>query len=531
MARQRMYLFERAYLDYGTRIRGFGSKLWESCANIWNWFWSGPGGRALDVILRVSVIIVAILLCILYVRYEDGYGRGFSWGTLVAIAVIFVFASIVLWGWKAPIHFAARLLAGASASGLILILSVAAILLALAAFSSYLLLLFALTALSFVIFLPMRAGQELSLLYRRVTYRCPYDDCSGQGLPIHICLCGQQYPDLLPSFYGIFHHICWHNGRAVKLPTMDFLGRNKLPRLCGTCKRPLVLSSIGELSERPVAIVGGPSAGKTVFLRQATRQLSERLSALPNARVYIDSQEQEQTLKQDLTQLDRGQVVSKTAGNVIQAFGLAVRIPKKRVNSLLYLYDAPGEHFLTMERFGQKQVLRHLAGIVLLVDPFSLPGLSDHAHRLDAGLQPSEIPFYNIVTVLINGVNQMLVRRPIDKCDVPLAVVISKADALPWQDLPFLADLGQSQLIDLDGSLYSAHCREALEKLGEGRSIRALEQKFSNVQYFACSALGRMPDGRNTAPFQPLGVAEPFLWLLQLNVNGNNPGGRRKSST
>ena len=522
MARQRMYLFERAYIDYGTRIRTFGSKLWEICGNIWNWFWRGPGGRALDIILRASVIIVAIILCVLYVRYENSHGRGFSLSTLGAIVVIFVFASIVLWGWKAPLHFATRLLAGVSASGSILVLSVVAIALALAVFSSYLLLLFALTAFSFVIFLPMRAGQELSLLYRRIAYRCPYDDCSGQGLPIHICSCGQQYTDLLPSFYGIFYHTCRHGTQEVKLPTMDFLGRNKLPRLCGTCKRPLILSSIGELSERPIVVVGGPSAGKTIFLRQATRQLRKHLSTLPSARVHIDSEEQEHALTQDLMQLDQGQVIAKTAGNIMQAFGLAVRIPKKRVNSLLYLYDAPGEHFLTMERFGQKQVLRHLAGIILLVDPFSLPGLSDHAHRLAASLQPSEIPFYNIVSVLINGVNQMLVRRPVDKCDVPLAVVISKADALPWKDLPFLANLGPDHPIDLDNSLYSTRCREALEKLGEGRSIRALEQKFSNMQYFACSALGRMPNGKNTAPFQPLGVAEPFLWLLRISTNDSD---------
>ena len=59
--------------------------------------------------------------------------------------------------------------------------------------------------------------------------------------------------------------------------------------------------------------------------------------------------------------------------------------------------------------------------------------------------------------------------------------------------------------------------RQALEQLGEGRSIRALEMKFATVRYFACSALGRMPDHRDQSPFQGTGVTEPFLWLLGLD--------------
>lgn len=516
MARQRMYLFERAYVDYGTRLRTAGGKIGETCGNIWRWFWSGPGANAIEIILRISVVIGSIALCVLYYQYENRYGRGFSTGTVGAMAVIFVFALIVLWAWKTPVHILARATAGAVASGLILVVGTVAFIAVLVVFSVYLLVLFILTALSFTIFLPMRAAQELVLLYRRIAYRCPYDDCPGKGLPIHICSCGREYDDLLPSFYGIFYHTCRHPTGEVKLPTMDFLGRNKLPRLCRVCRRPLILSSIGELSERPVAIVGGPSTGKTVFLRQATRQLQARLGALPGSTVRIDSEEQKRNLEYDLALLDRGQVVAKTAGDVMEAFGLALRMPKRKLHWLLYLYDAPGEHFLTRERFGQKQIIQHLAGIVLLVDPFSLSGLSDYTDRLGGELQPSQTPFHDVVAVLIAGVNQMLVRRSTDKCNVPLAVVMSKADAIPTSDFPFLADLCPSHGERTDRAL-SDRCRTGLEKLGAGGSIRALEHRFSNVRYFACSALGRTPTLRDPNPFQPVGVAEPFLWMLEQN--------------
>jgi hypothetical protein len=509
MTRQRMYLFERAYVDYSARFRRYGNGVLGAIRNTWDWFWSGLGSKIIEVIISILLSLAAIGACVFYVRYEISKGRGFSWSMVFVIAIIFGVTLALLFGWKAFLHFLARLVSGLLATSVIVVFGLGALLIALAFFSIYLVVLLLLTALSFLVFLPMRGMQELWLLYRRVAYRCPYDDCPGKGLPIHVCSCGHEYDDLLPSFYGIFHHTCRHPDKDVKLATLDMLGRNRLPRLCSTCHRPLILSSIGELSEKPIAVIGGPSAGKTVFLRQAIRQLRQHLGAFPRAVVKIDSPEQELVLNQDLALLDRGQVVAKTGGEVIQAFGLAIKIPKK-MHSLLYLFDAPGEHFATMSRFGSKQVIQHLKGIVLMVDPFSLPGLSDYAANQ---MGASETPFKEIVAVLVAGVNQMLVSRTTDLCTVPLAVVIAKADALPVDDYAFLRGL-----VSGDGNPHSpelsGRCRQALVSLGEGGSVRALETKFSNVQYYACSALGRSPDFRATQPFQPSGVLEPLMWML-----------------
>src|SRR6185436_2702646 len=103
-------------------------------------------------------------------------------------------------------------------------------------------------------------------------------------------------------------------------------------------------------------------------------------------------------------------------------------------------------------------------------------------------------------------------RSPNDRCDSPAAVVLSKADALPERDHPFLADLCPVNGHRPDEAR-SARCREALERLGEAASVRALEQKFTRLRYFACTALGRLPDPRDVRPFEPRGVAEPLLWL------------------
>jgi len=465
----------------------------------------------IEVLLRLLLVGTAATLAILYIRYESAHGRGGSAGTFGAVAVLVIFTALLLWGWKAPLHLTARLVAAATAAGVVLALGLGIASSASAVFAVYFLALLALTAASLLVFLPLRGSQEAWLLLRRVTYRCPYEDCAWRGLPIHVCACGERYPDLLPSFYGIFHHTCRHqDGKSEKLPTLDLLGRNRLTRLCGGCKRPLIHSSLGELPEWPVAVVGGAGAGKTVFLLQATRQLGERLAERRGA-LRIDAAAQEAGYRSQMATLDRGQVVAKTA-EAAQAIGLAVRMPPRR-RCLLYLFDAPGEDFATMRRFGQKQVVRHLHGIVLLVDPFSLPALTVYAERSGGALQASRTPLRDVVHNLIQTVNLMLLRSPHDRCDIPAAVVLSKPDALPERDHPCLADLCPVNGHRPDEAR-SARCREALERLGEAASVRALEQKFTRLRYFACTALGRLPDPRDVRPFEPRGVAEPLLWLL-----------------
>ena len=86
-------------------------------------------------------------------------------------------------------------------------------------------------------------------------------------------------------------------------------------------------------------------------------------------------------------------------------------------------------------------------------------------------------------------------------------------DTLPAREFPYLVGLyGEGNQLTADER--SDRCRKALLQLGGSNPVRALEQRFERVRYFACSALGRAPDPRNTRPFRALGIAEPLLWLL-----------------
>jgi hypothetical protein len=247
---------------------------------------------------------------------------------------------------------------------------------------------------------------------------------------------------------------------------------------------------------------------------QTISELTQYFTRLRGA-VLLGGREREYEALRE--QLDRGQLLAKTAGGVSEAWGVAVRAPKNPrypagLRSLLYLFDNPGEIFGSMQQLGQMHAIQHLKGIVLIVDPFSLPAAPRDANP---ELKPSQTPLLTVVGNLIRAVEQYLKTRRGDKCAVPLAVILTKADALPVSDYPFLSDLlpGDGR----PGDKLDERCRAAIRRLGGGPSLDALALNFSNVRYFAASALGRMPD-RSGKPFQGIGVLEPFIWMLDQAV-------------
>jgi hypothetical protein len=105
--------------------------------------------------------------------------------------------------------------------------------------------------------------------------------------------------------------------------------------------------------------MGGPNAGKTVFLAQAVRSVLGVLGGRPGAAVRFDSEDQRHAHAEQLRCLDRGQVLPKTSGDAAAALGLAVRLPKG-LRALVYLFDKPGEYFQSMRQFGRMQGIEGL---------------------------------------------------------------------------------------------------------------------------------------------------------------------------
>jgi hypothetical protein len=444
------------------------------------------------------------------------------------MAFILLYVWVLLWGWKAPLHFVTRTLSGIVAATMVGGVGGLTVCSAFVVFAVYLCVLFLLTALSFLVFLPMRGIHHLWLLWRRITYQCPHLGCPSTANPLYVCECGHVYDDLRPSFYGIFHHTCRHADGDVKLPTMDFLGRNKLTRLCRGCQRELRSTDLGELEVRPIAVVGGPSAGKSVFVCQAIDQLASRLGAIAGNQVKLDSHNGSHPISAGIRGLKQGRLPAKTAGADVEAYGLALRLRRpKELRTLLYLFDAPGELFGTVQQLSRMHGLQHLHSLILLVDPFALDALRGHAQQHAADVKPSSLSFRDLVPNVISVMRHMKRESRSGRWEVPVAVVVAKADSLPLRDLPFLANLAPAEGGE-NAEAKHLGCREALVKLGEGGAVRLLEQHFSNVRYFACTALGRSATSGGNEAFIGRGVVEPFYWLSGLNGNAPHKTGDKQ---
>jgi hypothetical protein len=344
--------------------------------------------------------------------------------------------------------------------------------------------------------------ERLWLLWRRIFYTCPNRECSYRGLPIHVCSkCGKNHKRLWPNRFGVFYHTC---DCGTELPTLDVLGRKRLTRLCAACKIRL-FEDIGGLPEELVALVGGPSVGKTNFLLMSTRRLlNGKVCRTGNnsikAELIVPAQKQELTL--GIENLENGIPPGKTQRTHKMAYLL--RMNRQSRKSLLYYYDAAGEEYSSINRDGRHENIKHLDGLILLVDPFSLEGLNNRVREEDTGLRASETPWGDVVSSTIATLRRIPAGKNRRK-SIPLAVVITKTDVQSVQEM--LGDIKKR----LPGS---EQCEKALVRWGARNSVELLRQHFDTLRFFACSALGRSPGSDNGKPFRDYGIMEPLQWIL-----------------
>ncbi|GHV41540.1 hypothetical protein FACS189490_08670 [Clostridia bacterium] len=122
-----------------------------------------------------------------------------------------------------------------------------------------------------------------------------------------------------------------------------------------------------------------------------------------------------------------------------------------------------------------------------------------------------------------------------DKSDIPLALVVSKADLFGFAELPFFDDKPQSRIQNLlpgeDNAGYlnaggvralNSEVRELLKYLSEEQVLNNALGCFKNVSCFSVSSLGKKPvtDGEKMVvpgKAEPFRVKEPFYWILRKN--------------
>jgi len=347
---------------------------------------------------------------------------------------------------------------------------------------------------------------------------CPH--CHARStIPEYFCDgCGVIHARLLPNSYGITSHLCQC---GQKLPATFFLDRGRLQARCPSCHENIAREHV-ESRRIFVPIMGGPSAGKSAFLFGAVRQLLDHEANSLGFRAELFDKRSEGAYRSVVGLLQSGRPPDKTRDPIPRAFNLALH-RNGRLAFLLYLYDPAGEAYQEADKLAAHGFNDYLSGMLLIVDPFAIAVVrSRYAAELKrerGSLKPSELPIEDAVDRLLLTLEADFGLSKRGRVKQPLAIVVNKVDAFDLEGIigetavdRALAARSGDRPTDRD-AVRNSVLRDQLLDWGEEAFISRIEGRFSNVRYFSCSALGRMPDGSG-AEFTASAVLPPLLWIF-----------------
>lgn len=365
----------------------------------------------------------------------------------------------------------------------------------------------------------LAGGNFLYGFYYKIFFRCP--DCHEQmNIPVYVCpKCATEHTRLWPSVYGIFQHVCTSCG--TELPTLDFMGRKDLIQKCAICKHPMN-KEIGRLINVHIPVIGGPNSGKSNYIFMATNQFIEKYARPRGIEVMFPDEKHGQAYDSNLKLLSSGNPLLKTPDIVPQAYNLSIKSPQDRIGRIVYLYDAAGEAYVNEINTAQQQPYFHfIHGLIFIIDPFSIDYFyREHENEIEKiknSIRPSSLKVMDAYERMITVIESSFGVKRGEKFKHPVAVVISKTDALDLEER--VGRNGAKALMAKDSSKKEI---DAIHSLVEqflienqlGNFVRDIQLQFENVRFFSCSALGRLPDEKNHSSYEPVGVLDPFLWLL-----------------
>jgi len=372
--------------------------------------------------------------------------------------------------------------------------------------------------------------------YYRIFQRCP--SChESMDIPIFTCpACRQDHDRLWPSIYGVFFHRCKGSdgqgcGQILPAVRLRFFAlhlgqaQDALSRHCPHCQY-VFGSEIGQAINLHLPIVGGPSAGKSMYILTATRTFKDLYQNRYGYTVEFARDQSTREYTQKLESLQQTGFLEGTrpTEHVTRAYTMKIQAPRAPLANLVYLYDAPGEAYMTTHNAGEQKYFTYVTGIIFVVDPFFIPEYrmqhtaefrryEARGLHFDLGLDP-QIVYERMFSMFEEKVGLSRGKA----FPHPLAVVVSKADAFSME-----LEIGSSAargLMSRDAKITGEEdalnilVQDFLTRYGQGPLVQNINRQFKQVRYFSCSALGRMSADGNRSPATPRRVEAPLLWLL-----------------
>lgn len=375
--------------------------------------------------------------------------------------------------------------------------------------------------------IPIAIISAVTWLYGRINriyYRCPH--CHHQmAIPTHVCPdCSTEHSRLWPSVYGVLHHRCrggLHEDCNAWLPTIGFIGRNKLTQICPNCSRHV--EGLGGTNIH-IPIIGGTGAGKSHYIAMATKQFIEDYAPDHGITTAIVDAQHLHDYESKVALLNRGERLIKTddSEDSPEAYNIRLKMSRLGVPKLMYIYDAAGEHYGDDGRAMKQVYLKYTHGVILIIDPFAIEQVSreyaDELRSTTNQIAPSHKKPDEIFATMTTTLEYGLEIKPGRQVKQPIAVVIVKSDAFDLEDR--IGEPAARKLMDENPTI--KHTGDAINLLveqffrdvGETNFVNSLRGTFSTVRFFSCSSVGLDGIGNDAPSFDGVRVLDPLLWLL-----------------
>lgn len=340
----------------------------------------------------------------------------------------------------------------------------------------------------------------------RVTQHCSHCYTTFQ-LPVFECpSCGAKHDKLYPGRCGLLWARC-QCGHF--LPCSALSRRKRLASYCPKCEEHLAASSVKSLT---IQVVGGNSAGKTSFIAAFQHLYISTVEATGIREVSAFPADAFAMLEK---MYETG-CTDRSSGGEVRAYHILHEGTGSADDGLVF-YDIPDELILSEQYERNPLNFGYSDGIIIVVDPLSVRAVREEC---ETSLGPDSIaghsgdPTEDIVVHFINKYSEVAGRTARKMSDVPVAVVITKADLTPIRRkigiVKIKAEAANSHLEDL-GDARNIICRRYLSEIGLANVLNNLDSVFSNVAYFPVSAIGHLEEAGEG--FDPQGVIEPVEWI------------------
>jgi hypothetical protein len=317
-------------------------------------------------------------------------------------------------------------------------------------------------------------------------------------------------------------------------------GRTNL-RACPECHTTLP-ANFAESKSPMIGLVGSKGSGKTVLMTVLVKQLRDTIGKRYDADITLatDNPDGHQgvsdyqanreaplfkggTLPPPTSQL--GTAARQHSSPVLlrwrqESTGIMGRTSIK--STMLAFVDAAGEDLNDVTTTFTLQYLSVCDGLIVILDPFALPGARAVLNLPDAAIKVDE----DMPLAVVANITEMLrVEHNLKtnkKIAIPVAVVFTKIDAF-FQTL----DRGNPLMTtappvpaytNMDGQAVHEHMLALLHQWNAQDIDTHMRMNYKDFRYFGVSALGAEPDYENfkvaVGGVRPHRVEDPVLWLL-----------------